>query len=449
MYPETELTHIWKRLTVAFIDDNRPRSRFNAPEDWRERSLELHRWLDNHGDRLRQIIGNAYLDARRKEPRPWTPEDAALVEASLADLDTTPAGPSARKTFLPMWPMTMAQLRQMATRTNPTPFKRKEKIGRHGFAGLYPHVSERPDLSRIATEQAWKRAAPEGFPPYPRREGLYSRDEQGGIEVWLRDVWEPAQEAKAIAKAADERLVRSGIDGWKVRAMMPQDWSSVMRQKIQELFRTRKNYAHPTVEEDHFAAGHTPKEVLAKVLEWAPGFLDFVDKAKAFSPDILRPKADPDAHMQEIVFPLDKAKIAHNAYGLSDRIENWTEKLSRWGNRRVAPTQLLDEYPLSRLLEEQRKAKMAEDAEVAERERRQAAAKKEAADALQKMVDRGLSFSRPNIQRALPNHRLDVSYGTVRLFDAAGTQAGWGDSKSQLITDSLASLAKNLGVKVP
>lgn len=450
MYPEHELSHAHKILTDHMHRRGRPLGTRFAPNADREQMIHDARWLQKHDERIWQLIGQAYLDSHQEKPRPWTDADAALVEDALAPLDPTPVGPSARKTFLPMWPMTMAQLRQMATRTNPTPFKRKEKIGRHGTATLYPYVSERPDLTRIALEQAWKRASPEGFPPYPRREGKYSEAEQSGIVEWLASVWEPVREAREIAKEADRRLIRSGIDAWKVRHMMPGNWETVIDGKMKDLFRTRSIYATgQKSKEDYFAAEHTPKEVLEKVLQWAPQFLDLVDMIRDFDPSILKRQADPDAHMARIQYPLERQKIAHIVYGLSDRHDDWTEKFSKHGDRRVPPVQLLGDYPLSKLLAAQEKARSDKAAEDAAREQRESAAKEVARAALQKMVDRGLGFSRPNIQRALPSHKLDFYHGVLRLLDSKGVQAAYGNGKDDSITAGLHNLAVNLGVKLP
>jgi hypothetical protein len=450
MYPEHELSHAHKILTDHMYRRGRsPGDRFTPRTD-REQMVHDLRWLQKHDERIWQLIGQAYLDAHQEKPRPWTDEDAALVEGALSDLDQTPAGPTARKTFLPMWPMTMAQLRQMATKTNPTPFKKKEKIRPHGSAALYPYVPERPDLTRIALEQAWKRASPEGFPPYPRREGKYSESEQSGIVEWLANVWEPVQEAREIAKEADRRLIRSGIDAWKVRFMMPDSWEVILDHKVKDLFRTRSIYATgQKSKEDYFAADHTPKELLENVLRWAPQFLALVDMIRDFDPSIFRKQSDPDAHMDRIQYPLEKQKIAHIVYGLSDRHEDWTEKFSKHGARRVPPVQLLGDYPLSRLLAAQEKARSDKAAEDAAREQRESAAKEVARAALQKMVDRGLSFSRPNIQRALPDHKLEFYHGVLRLIDPKGVQAAYGNGKDDSITAGLHNLAANLGVKVP
>ena len=265
----------------------------------------------------------------------------------------------------------------------------------------------------------------------------------------MAEVWEPVQEAREIAREADRRLVRSGIEGWKVRNMMPDSWEGILDKKVKDLFRSRNIYNAGKAKEDFFAAEHTPKEMLANTLEWAPNFLNLVDKMRSFDPDIFKKQADPDAHMSRVEYPLDKDKIAHIVYGLSDRYEDWTEKLSKHGNRRVPPIQLLGDYPLSKLLAAQKRAEDEYAAEKAAREQRESAAKEVARAALQKMVDRGLSFSRPNIQRALPDHKLDLYHGVLRLVDPKGVQAAYGNGKDDSITAGLHNLAVNLGVKVP
>lgn len=425
-------------------------------------------WLEGHAQPIRAAIVRALKAAPQDSDRQRIPEaDWPRVEAHLREvLDLAPVGDKARQVFRPMWPMTLDQLRAMAVeaepRQNPAPLIDKKKFprershvygsGRVMYLGpdhsSLPHPEHPSDYEGI-DGIAWGLSAPEGFPPIPRRGGVYGREEATVINDWLTSRWPAWREAFAIALEKDQERAAAGIE-----AEAPQRVIG---------YGSLTEWLRHAVGGVPSAESKSPKELLAATLAWAhTRFLPAVDAVRDFDLNLLVRWSDPDTHMraltQNAVTLYREQDVARNIYRLSNYAQDWTKALDVRGER-VKPESLLrvrgekDQphhryYPLSVLLKAQAQA----DRTYRERQAKEKAdgdqARAAAIPKLRAMLAAGKAFSRTNVQKALPGYTLYVHEGTnsvsVHLRSPSGANIVYGDGRN--ITDAMTRLQDSLGL---
>lgn len=393
-------------------------------------------------------------------------------------LNLAPLSKPARLTFRPLWPMTLAQLRAQVAelppeepRTNPAPLILRDRalqkqypsfgVGRAlsarssvntRAAGVDPQTQR--DYSALAGI-AWNLSAPEGFPPYPRRGGVYSDNEGSAIDVWLRDEWPVQREVDRLAEQKDAERAKAGIPATALRELIESLHSGPMsfREYVREY--TQKGIL-PSADDK------TPRDYHMAVLRWARRHLfPTLDALDDFDVALLQRQADPDAHMRALADnPITRYAVTNAAerlYGLERHQQEWTKTLTG-RDRTDKPGNLLAAYPeresgrrvfpLSVLLAAQAK----HDAAYRARQQRETAdaesAKAAALPKLRAMLAAGRAFSRANLQKELPGYVLYTHTGTrsasVHLRAPGGGNIANGQGRT--ITGALAQLQSALGL---
>ena len=414
-------------------------------------------------------------------------EDAGTFTAAQLDavtrhyrevLDLAPLSKPARLTFRPLWPMTLAQLRAQVAdlppeepRTNPAPLILRDRAPQKqypGFgvgralaarssvdtraAGVDPQTQR--DYRALAGI-AWNLSAPEGFPPYPRRGGVYSDNEGSAIDIWLRDEWPVQREVDRLAEQKDAERAEAGIPATALRELIEGLHSGPMsfREYVREY--TQKGIL-PS------AADLSPRDYHTAVLRWARRHLfPTLDAMADFDVALLQRQADPDAHMRALADnPITRYAVTNAAerlYRLARHQQEWTKPLTG-RDRTDKPGDLLAAYPepesgrrvfpLSVLLAAQAR----NDAAYHAREARETAdadsAKAAALPKLRAMLAAGRAFSRANLQKELPGYVLYTHTGTrtasVHLRAPGGGNIAYGQGRT--ITDAMARLQAALGL---
>lgn len=416
--------------TVALL------SRFGAEEG----SPKEIWWAHNY-DRIVQIVRNTvtqHADAggafHTRAASKLTPEVLAAVERHYAEiLDLKPPGKAALGVFRPMWPMTLAQLRAMAadTRTNPTPQIRQAlrtsympRFSAPQAMRLDSSAAEQVRHLELASSEdyrmlfqlAWKQAMPEGFPPYPRRGGVYNREEAELIRMWLFEEWPVIWEIRKLLQRKDIAFERAGVS--RAAAGLFHTDGAVAEQMLNDELRYNTSIN---------AEGKTPKELLHMVLEWARRFLPKIDALLAIDPKMLTAWPDPDAHLraveQDAALAPKLKTIAERVYGMSHRSEDWARAIDPSAR---APLDLVSAhpdnkktFPLSYLLQ---KKKESGDAYTAKLQAEQAATNRARVQALPvlRALAEANKLTRAQIEKQLPTFPLRISQGmssiTAQLF---------------------------------
>lgn len=439
---------------------------------------------------MARIVGRvvyAYNAAKRDT------EDAGTFTAAQMDavtrhyrevLDLAPPSKPARLTFRPMWPMTLAQLRAQVAelppeepRTNPAPLILRERAVQKQYPsfGVGRALAARSSVDTRAagvdpqTQRdyralegiAWNLSAPEGFPPYPRRGGVYSDNEASAIGGWLTNHWPVIREAKQIAMAKDRERARAGISPATLDRLIEGrsggDREGAFLHYLDE--RVLRHGVFPS------SADKSPRDFHADILRWARrNLLPTLDAIEDFDLALLERQADPDAHMRGLADnPITKYAVSNAAeylYGLDRHAQEWTKALTG-RDRADKPVDLVSAYPardatdyikvfpLSVLLAAKARA---DAAYRAKSEREEAGKQRDRAAAIPKlraMLDAGRAFTRANITAALPGYTLSVypySHSTsVHLRGPSGDIGiEYGDGRT--LTDALEKLRYRLGL---
>ena len=405
-----------------------------------------------------------------------TPEVVQTATRVFRDvLDLAPPGKSALTAFRPMWPMTLAQLeaqvaeRDAEPRTNPAPLFQKDKVAKNtglnfgSTRAVYGAQKEEPAFAAFVAAEprtgdwtaldgiAWDLSMPEGFPPYPRRGGVYSKHEAAAIHSWLRNFWPVTREVFALAQKRDNEITRAGISPDRVQRIF---------QGIGSLTRWIEDYRYRSRDFPD-AEGKTPKEFHADTLAWAVRLLESVRALEEITPAMFQRQSDPDEHVRQVegngIMRGNLRGIAHELYGLSRHSSDWLRKLTDYAYASdpadfisadpAAEGRSRKTYLLSTLLDAQAQADAAYAARRAAEEAATQRAIVVARNALRPLVEAGRPFTRAAIQSALPTFTLDVRdrykpvHVSLRSPDAFVTYGS-----GPTLTAALADLRKNVGL---
>jgi hypothetical protein len=433
--------------------------------------------------RIVERVVYAYSAAQRDT------EDAGTFTAAQLDavtrhyrevLDLAPLSKPARLTFRPLWPMTLAQLRaqvadlpQEEPRTNPAPLILRDRAPQKQYpnfavgkalaarssvdtraAGVDPQTQR--DYRALAGI-AWNLSAPEGFPPYPRRGGVYSDNEGSAIDIWLRDEWPVQREVDRLAEQKDAERAEAGIPATALRELIEGLHSGPMsfREYVREY--TQKGIL-PSADDK------TPRDYHTAILQWARRHLfPTLDALDDFDVALLQRQADPDAHMRALadnqITRYAVTNAAERLYGLARHQQEWTKALTG-RDRTDKPGALLAAYPeregtafrrvfpLSVLLAAQARNDAAYHAREARETADAESAKAAALPKLRAMLAAGRAFSRANLQKELPGYTLYTHTGTrtasVHLRAPGGGNIAYGQGST--ITGAMARLQAALGL---
>ena len=373
-----------------------------------------------------------------------TPIDVEAIGRHLDEvLDTEEPSPRAKKAFRPMLPMTLVELRGLAAKTGPVPFKtnpapllKAEKKTRDRGRRFSPYWhtagqgqemdSEqglRDRAAEVARGMAWARSAPEGFPPYPRRGDTYSADESVAIRDWIEHVWPVVREANQIVTAADRRISQStvagaagpilhGIGSGDSHFLAPLYRDSAWSIPRVYDFNTFKPNDDPSRRAPPDATDLTPKELVERLIAWGiTRLLPALALVEALSdPHLYEKWSDVDLHYRTLHRIVDKT-FAHDAlkhlvvflYQL-DRMTVNARDLPLEDYLSALPTPPTGYYTPSQALAQQR----ANDDAYKQRTAAGAATKKAEwaalAPALWSHIERGnRTWSLQNIRNALPS----------------------------------------------
>lgn len=290
----------------------------------------------------------AELVGPQESDPPLTPEEWREVDATLDKiLDLRPPSKASKEEIRPIWPMTLAQLRaqveqELGPIQNPAPIVLKE-YGRSGSLSFNYQVPKRR-ISRtdhLAVEgMAWNKAAPEGFPPIPRKGGVYSKHEANAIAAWIRDQWPVMREIKNLAAQRDREMMDGRVDPSMFRRM-----NSVSDNADNFSHWLNQSALHYRDLDKIYAEGMTPKELWMATLEYARGsLLPAYDAIRDFDFKLLKKWSDPDAHMSALLHNkitrsyFGTRGAATNFYGLDSYHADWMKPLV---GRNAAPTDYL------------------------------------------------------------------------------------------------------------
>ena len=431
--------------------------------------------------RIVERVVYAY-NAAKRDTKEATTLTAAQMDAVTRHyrevLDLAPLSKPARLTFRPLWPMTLAQLRAQVAelppeepRTNPAPLILRDRatqkqypgfgVGRALYARSDVDLSDfrgsdlTPQDNRALAGIAWNLSAPEGFPPYPRRGGVYSVHEASAVDTWLAREWPVWREVDHLAEQKDAERAEAGIPATALRELIEGLHSGPM---------SFREYVRDYTQKDVFPGANerSPRDLHTAVLQWARRKLfPTLDALDDFDVALLQRQADPDAHMRALADnPITQYAVTNAAdrlYGLDRHQQEWTKALTG-RDRTDKPSALLAAYPeresgrrvfpLSVLLAAQAK----HDAAFRAREARETAdaesAKAAALPKLRAMLAAGRAFSRVNLQKELPGYVLYTHTGTrtasVHLRAPGGGNIAYGQGRT--ITDAMARLQAALGL---
>ena len=456
-FVDTEI--LVRRLERAIFDQRIAKKRAG---EWTEREIEDYKALDRALQVAKGITRRVAFDYNEEQRQSiesmLTPERVSFADRTLRDmLDLTPPGKTALATFRPLWPMSIAQLQaqvddaalEQEPRTNPAPSFRKDALPKSSQQNLtfWPGTIFQQDPSLRSVDvpradlnavegMAWNLSAPEGFPPYPRRGGVYGKTEAHAITEWMQKTWPVAREVYALARKRDAEIARAGVSSARIHSLLS-NADSLVRWLQQHTFGySRPPYGMPSAE------GASPKELHAATLQWAARYLLPAYYAlQEISPSLFQRQADPDEHVRAIernyILRAARRQLAEDVFGLSRYGSGWLEKLT--GDQYARhPSDFVSSDPASEpsyrkayLLSTLLAAQADADAVFAARQRAETEAeergKAEAQAALRPMLARGKPFTRANVQAALPGYTVDARDGwrtvTVYLIPPEGGRA--------------------------
>lgn len=482
---------LYKRLERALIEEQRELRAVVHRGDATPTQIEAYRVLfDRVMPQAIRVLRRVVVEYDAAQP---SPDEVATLTTEQIDavtrhyrevLDLAPPSKPARLVFRPLWPMTLAQLRaQVAelppeeTRTNPAPLILRERAvqkqypsfgvsralaARSGVDTRAAGVDPQTQRDYRALEGiAWNLSAPEGFPPYPRRGGVYSDNEAGAIGGWLTNHWPVIREAKQIAMAKDRERAQAGISPATLDQLIEGrpggDREGAFLHYLDE--RVLRHGVFPS------SADKSPRDFHADILRWARrNLLPTLDAIEDFDLALLERQADPDAHMRGLAdTPITKYAVSNAAeylYGLDRHAQEWTKALTG-RDRADKPVDLVSAYPervasrytkafpLSVLLAAKARA---DAAYRAKREREEAGKQRDRAAAIPKlraMLDAGRAFTRANIAAALPGYTLSVypySHSTSVHLRGPSGDIGIEHGDGRTLTDALEKLRYRLGL---
>lgn len=403
----------------------------------------------------------AAADAARIQ---WTPERLRLLDKAIVEtLDNRPVGKTALGVFRPMWPMTLAQLRaQIAAlqpRENPTP---KEKDARrYGPSGVYavlaripqdalPHARDLRSVDyRFIQSRMWAHAAPEGFPPYPRRGGVYSTDEAVAVHTWLRDDWPVVQEVRHLLRAKDRAFVLAGGNPAAAIHFATGNVGRGDDNAATKIFDTyERDWPYPSF------AGMSPQELLTAVLTVWNDRLPYLDGTLALTPALFTRWPDPDAHMRALdENPVTRRHIktvARYLYGVTGHHADWAKKLYYWAR---SPADLVaahpdgkSTFPLSFVLERDLRDRAEYETDARTRQDLAAAELQALLPTFAALYRKG-TWTRRAIERAIPG--IQTEHRTIhaghQAVDIVGPAKHWSVREyGSGVGDALEKLAKRL-----
>jgi hypothetical protein len=294
-------------------------------------------WVERHETTTRGIAWRALAEAGERTAKSVIDPTAARAWF-MANLDTSFPSRASAAIERPPLPRTLAELRaacedagltirdgaplQPAGRRNPAPIRAqshgygqsasKRYHGQQALSSLGLDRSAGPGMERAATREvdrlAWAFAAPEGFPPVPRRGGKYSPDEAAAIRDWLTEQWGPWRDGIRIALDADQALREAGVMLNATRLLLG-DRVGNNGNPMLDLWNRAANHTSPHAAKDPdddpygtaipYAAGKSPTELIDALLRWAALhlFRTIGLIANLADPTLYNRWADPDAHM--------------------------------------------------------------------------------------------------------------------------------------------------------
>jgi hypothetical protein len=191
-----------KRAIIDQRGDHRRGQRFTAPDETAE--MRMLMWIGAHETEVVAACERAIMEVedRNQKPAATISEDQLrMVRGRLKeDLDLVPPSKASKQEIRPMFPMTLADVIRVGNtpeqRTNPAPLW-KTGISNYRTVnniGSRYQVPSDHEIDLALAGEAWRMSAPEGFPPIPRRGGIYSHDEAMAILFWCRSIWPAMRE---------------------------------------------------------------------------------------------------------------------------------------------------------------------------------------------------------------------------------------------------------------
>lgn len=435
------LDRAWSKLMVGAADAGNSEKARALSDFW---ARNRYRALYHVRETIAELVGPQESDP------PLTPEEWREVDATLDKiLDLRPPSKASKEEIRPIWPMTLAQLRDQVERElgpiqNPAPIIRKENA-RPGASLAFrssdvpamrgrPHISHRDHLA--AEGMAWNKAAPEGFPPIPRKGGVYSKHEANAISAWIRDQWPVMREVKNLADRRDREMLDGRVDP-KILGLITysQDFG-------QWLDGRATSFGWMS---DMDAEGRTPKELWKAMLAWAKTHLLPAEHAlQTFDFDLLKRWGDPDAHIGALsanaITRVSAPRVAERIYGLQRWSADWMKPLV--GDQAV-PTEYLigsgrkKEFKLSFLLAAQKAAEKAKEDKDAARKQ----TLKRLAPSLAPLV--GRNVNRARLQAVLPPGYRVEDMGLLTTLYGPGDEWLEG-AREATVTKSYAELIRKV-----
>lgn len=382
---------------------------------------------------------------------PLTPDEWRQIDEELGEvLDLRPPSKAGKDEIRPTWPMTLAQLRAQVEREfgpikNPAPLILKDKSRPNadlsfGASDLrsFKNIRERSKRDYDAIQgMAWKKAAPEGFPPIPRKGGVYSKHEASAIFAWIRDQWPVIQDAKRIAAEHDREMLDGQADPKMLGHIKygTETFTRWLEGMALDWHMLNKMNAH----------GDTPKELWASMLTWAKNhLLPATDALQTFDIKLFKKWSDPDAHLAalngNLITQSSAPKVAEHMYGLQRWHADWMKPLV---GEQAVPTEYLigsgreKTFKLSFLLAEQKKAEKAKEEKEAARIR----TLKSLAPAVASLV--GRNVNKAKLSAALPaGYRVEEMGLLVTIY---GPKDTWIEgAREATVTKSYAELIRKI-----
>jgi hypothetical protein len=395
---------------------------------------------------VRETIGA--LRAPPERDPPLSPEEwRELGEEMDKILDLRPPSKAGKDEIRPIWPMTIAQLRAQVEKElgpikNPAPILLKEHASRSGslyFGQRIPKRRTSMEDNLAAEGMAWKRSAPEGFPPIPRKGGRYSKHESSAITSWLRSHWPVMREAERIAAERDREMLSGVVDPNAFRRLNSRgQTSSNFTQWLNAGALDYRSFAGMDAEDK------TPKELYQEMLKYAKNeLLPDIDAIKSFDMGLFKRWKDPDAHMDALnanaITRGRQALFADELYGLHRWHADWMKPLV---GKQATPAEYLigtggKEFKLSFLLAEQKKAEKAKEDKEAERKE----TLRRLAQNLAPLV--GRNVNKAKLLAALPaGYRVEEMGLLVSLYGPGNT---WLEgAREATVTKSYAELVRRI-----
>lgn len=220
--------------------------------------------------------------------------------------------PKNYKLKLPVIPMRSEDV----IRVNPAPSPKDKKSWMGGVLSRISDIAKKAGISSQAAYDAalrvcWEVASPEGFPPYPRRGGVYNDDETGQLMVWVEREWPVLQEWWGWVENKKKELLKAGITESDYKKMNESGYSLSEYAK----WKIEPSKTSP-IKPEYFREGNFPTNAGLTPEEWTRRFLVWAiehQKAlkewlNAITPTLFFPKTTPAA-MDVHASQLDKAGV--------------------------------------------------------------------------------------------------------------------------------------------